>query len=142
MNEYPPSEYIAIAMRGLPAPGPDAPPYTVGIDAGKLWGHYQVTFVAKQNPRKGMRTWFWSMESGKQVSLPTQKYEHFLSGEVLNEQGQWIPVLLLLSPEDAATLLATGGRDLEQNPQVLALLERKVEFADVRGLHLLSVRVD
>jgi len=45
-------------MSGLPEPEPDVAPQTVEIDAGKLWGHYRVTFVVSMNPRPRMRRWF------------------------------------------------------------------------------------
>lgn len=71
MNKYPPGNYISDAMRTLPPPGPDLPLQTVEIDAGHLWGRYQVTFLPKLNPRRGMRTWFWVMESGERIDSPS-----------------------------------------------------------------------
>lgn len=67
MNEFPPGEFVSLAMRGLPQAGPDATPQTVEIDAGKLWGRYRITFVASMNPRRGMRRWFWVMSEGKRL---------------------------------------------------------------------------
>jgi hypothetical protein len=33
-----------------------------------LWGTYRITFVAKRNPRQGMRHyWFWTMDSGERI---------------------------------------------------------------------------
>jgi hypothetical protein len=33
-----------------------------------LWGRYRITFVAKRNPRQGMRNfWFWTMQSGAKL---------------------------------------------------------------------------
>ena len=70
MNEYPPGEYVGEAMKALPPPAPDVAPHTVVINAGEFWGRYQVTFVAKRNPRQGMRSWFWTVESGQRLDLP------------------------------------------------------------------------
>jgi hypothetical protein len=68
MNEYPPGSYIADAMSRLPAPGPDAPPQTVEIDARPNWGRYRVTFVARRNPQEELpHYWFWAMQSGKRL---------------------------------------------------------------------------
>ena len=57
-------------------PGPDSELQTAEIDAGKLWGRYRVTFVAKLNPRRGMRTWIWATESGECLdgNLPDQPF--------------------------------------------------------------------
>ena len=142
MNQYPPGDFIGVAIKTLPAPGPDVPLQTLDIDAGPLWGRYRVVFAAKRNPRRGMRSWFWAGQSGKQIAPPTQKYQHYLLGEVLNEKARWRAVRILLSPEDALTFLAIGGRDLEQHPRVLALLDRAMEVADVRKLVLLPVAID
>jgi hypothetical protein len=55
-------------MSEPPAPGPDVPPQTVVVDAAKLWGRYLITFVAKPNPRQGMRNfWFWTMAKGERL---------------------------------------------------------------------------
>jgi hypothetical protein len=69
LNQYPPGRFVAAAMNTLPVPGPGSELQTVEIDAGKLWGRYRVTFVAKLNPRHGMRTWFWTMESGERLDI-------------------------------------------------------------------------
>lgn len=58
MNEYPPGYFISMAIRTLPAAAPDLPPHTVEIDARPGRGTYRVTFVPRQNPRQGMRSWF------------------------------------------------------------------------------------
>ncbi len=67
MNQYPPGHFIAAAMKTLPPAGPDLPAQTVEIDAKPLWGLYRVTFVSRQNPRQGMRSWFWTMETGERL---------------------------------------------------------------------------
>ena len=67
MEAFPPGYYIATAMKKLAAAGPGMPPQAVEIDAGTLWGRYTVTFVAQRNPRQGMRSWFWVMESGRRM---------------------------------------------------------------------------
>jgi len=67
MNQFPPGNYLSKAMQSLPAAGPDSQPQTVEIDARPGWGLYRVTFIAKQNPRQGMRSWFWTMESGERL---------------------------------------------------------------------------
>ena len=68
MNQYPPGNYLGLAMSKLPAPGADVPPQTIVLDAGPLWGSYRITFVAKRNPRQGMRNfWFWTMQSGAKL---------------------------------------------------------------------------
>ena len=70
MNDYPPGEYVSHAKQSLPEPGPDLPPKTVLVNAGPLWGHYRITFVAKRNPRQGMRHfWYWSMDSGERIEF-------------------------------------------------------------------------
>ncbi len=65
MNKFPPGHFIASAiedaMKTLPPAGPDLPPQTVEIDARPGWGLYRVTFIVMQNPRQGMRSWFWVM---------------------------------------------------------------------------------
>ena len=67
MNQYPPGDFIGTAVKTLPEPGPDVPLQTVEINAGSLWGRYCVTFVAKRNPRQGMRSWFWTMHGGERI---------------------------------------------------------------------------
>ncbi len=62
VNEFPPGYFISDAMKGLPAAGPDVPPQTVEIDARPGWGRYRVSFKVVQNPRRGMRTWFWTLD--------------------------------------------------------------------------------
>ena len=49
----------------------DLPPQTVEIDARPAWGLYPVTFVVRQNPRQGMRSWFWVMDAGERLQGPT-----------------------------------------------------------------------
>ena len=46
MNQYPPGDFIGVAIKTLPAPSPDVPLQTVEINAGSLWGRYRVTFIA------------------------------------------------------------------------------------------------
>jgi len=67
MNEFPPGNYISKAMKGLPEAGPDVPPQTLEIDARPGWGLYRVTFIAMRNPRQGMRSWFWTLETGERL---------------------------------------------------------------------------
>lgn len=67
VNQFPPGDYIGAAMNKLPAARPDLAPQTVEIDAGPLWGRYRVTFVVKRNPRQGMRSWYWTMETGERL---------------------------------------------------------------------------
>ena len=55
MEHFPPGEYVSLAMRGLPAPGPDSVLQTVEIDALR-WGRYRITFIAVQNPGEGCGT--------------------------------------------------------------------------------------
>jgi hypothetical protein len=69
MNQYPPGNYISDAMQTLPPAAPELPLQTVEIDAGPLWGRYRVTFRAKANPRRGMRSWFWVMNTGERLDL-------------------------------------------------------------------------
>lgn len=33
-------------------------------------GSLQDTFIAKRNPRQGLRNWFWSMECGERIRQP------------------------------------------------------------------------
>ena len=66
MNEFPPGYFIANAMKGLPAAGPDVPPQTVEI-AAMPWGMYRVTFIVRKNSRRGMLSWFWVMDSGERL---------------------------------------------------------------------------
>ena len=68
MNQYPPGEYVSLAMKGLPGPRPDSVLQRVEIDAGR-WGRYRITFIAVQNPRRGMRNWFWTMHAGERLEL-------------------------------------------------------------------------
>jgi len=70
VNEFPPGYFISDAMKGLPAAGPDVPPQTVEIDARPGWGRYRVTFKVMQNPRRGMRTWFWTLDTGELLDRP------------------------------------------------------------------------
>jgi hypothetical protein len=70
MNEFPPGSFISMAIKTLPPAGPDLPPQTVEIDARPGWGLYRVTFVVSQNPRQGMRSWFWVMDKGERISVP------------------------------------------------------------------------
>ncbi len=70
MNEFPPGYFINDAMKGLPAAGPDVPPQTVEIDACPGWGRYRVTFKVVQDPRRGMRTWFWTPDVGERLDRP------------------------------------------------------------------------
>lgn len=67
MEQYPPGFFISKAIRTLPAAEPDLPPQTVEIDARPGWGVYRVTFVVRQNPRQGMRHWFWVMDKGERL---------------------------------------------------------------------------
>ena len=70
MNQFPPGNYIAGAMKTLPAAGPGLPPQLVVIDAGPMWGRYRVTFKATSDPGQGMRgPWIWTMESGERLGL-------------------------------------------------------------------------
>ena len=69
MNQFPPGDFIGKAMKGLPPAGPGLPPQTVEIDARPRWGLYRVTFVAMQNPRQGMRSWFWVMGTGERIDV-------------------------------------------------------------------------
>jgi len=69
MNQYPPGDHVSRAQRTLRAAGPDQSLRTVEIDCGPLWGAYRITFIAKQNPRKGMRNWFWSMHRGERIEF-------------------------------------------------------------------------
>jgi len=69
IDQYPPGDHVSRAQRSLPAAGPDQPLRTVEIDCGPLWGAYRITFKAKQNPRQGMRNWFWTMERGERIEL-------------------------------------------------------------------------
>lgn len=68
MDQYPPGEYVSRARQTLLAPGPDQPLRTVEIDCGP-GGAYRITFIAKQNPRRGMRNWFWTMHRGERIEL-------------------------------------------------------------------------
>ncbi len=71
MNQYPPGDYIGTTMGKLPPPGPDLPPQTVVIDAGRLWGRYRVVFIARRNPRQRMGDLcFWALSSGERIKLP------------------------------------------------------------------------
>jgi hypothetical protein len=70
MNEFPPGSFIAKAMKTLPPAGPDVAPQTVEIDARPGWGLYRVTFIARRNPRQGMRNWFWVMDTGERIPPP------------------------------------------------------------------------
>ncbi len=69
MNQYPPGFYVSQAMKELPSPGPDSALRTVEIDARPGWGLYRITFIAVQNPRRGMRHWFWTMHAGVRIEL-------------------------------------------------------------------------
>jgi len=69
MNQYPPGDHVSRAQRTLPAAGPDQSLRTVEIDCGPLWGAYRITFIAKQNPRQGMRNWFWSLHRGERIDI-------------------------------------------------------------------------
>ena len=80
MNEFPPGYFIATAMNKLPAAGPEMPARTVEIDAGPMWGWYRVTFVVQRNPRQGMRSWFWVMETGVRLPLPASPSEEIPGG--------------------------------------------------------------
>ncbi len=68
MDQYPPGYYVSEAMKGLPPPGPDSVLQTVEIHAPR-WGQYRITFIAVQNPRQGMRRWFWTMHAGERLEL-------------------------------------------------------------------------
>ena len=72
-NRFPPGEFISHALDHLPAPGPGAPPQTVDIDGGHLWGRFRVTFVVRRNPRAGIASWYWAMERGEQTGLPASE---------------------------------------------------------------------
>lgn len=80
MNEFPPGYFIAMAMNKLPAASPEMPAQTVEIDAGPMLGRYRVTFVVQRNPRPGMRSWFWVMETGVRLPLPGTLTEEILEG--------------------------------------------------------------
>ena len=69
MDQYPPGEYVSRALQTLPAAGPDQPLKTVDIDCGPLWGAFRITFIAKRNPRQGMRNWFWMMHKGERIDF-------------------------------------------------------------------------
>lgn len=66
-SEFPPGAFISRAKANFPPAGPDQASRTVEIDA-RPWGLYRVTFKVMQNPRKGMRTWFWGLDVGERVS--------------------------------------------------------------------------
>jgi hypothetical protein len=65
-DQYPPTNYLAAAIKDLPTPDLNIPPQTVEIDAGSL-GRYRVTFVVRQNAELPMPTWFWGIESGQRI---------------------------------------------------------------------------
>ena len=66
--QYPPGEYVSRASRVL-AGGRSRPPLrTLETDAGPL-GAFQITFVAKQNPRQRMRDWFWTLHRGERIEF-------------------------------------------------------------------------
>ena len=65
-NRFPPTNYLAIAMKSLPPPGPTVSPLQLEINAGHM-GSYCVTFVARLD---GLRspTWFWGIASSRRIS--------------------------------------------------------------------------
>jgi len=63
-DQFPTSNYLAAAIKGLVPAGPNTPPETVEIDAGAM-GRYRVTFVARQNPGGSTSAWFWGVDSGE-----------------------------------------------------------------------------
>ena len=65
-DQYPPSNYLAAAIKGLPTPDASITPQTVEIDAGAL-GSYRVTFVVRKNAEQPTPTWFWGIESGERI---------------------------------------------------------------------------
>jgi len=65
-GEYPPSNYLAAAIRNLPTPAANIPPQTVDIDTGPS-GRYRVTFVVRQNISRQTPLWYWGVESGQRV---------------------------------------------------------------------------
>lgn len=68
MDQYPPGFYVSEGKKGLPPPGPDSVIRTVEVNAGP-WGWYRITYVAAQNPRQGMRRWFWTRHTGERLQF-------------------------------------------------------------------------
>ncbi len=52
-----------------PPLGPNLSPQTVEIDARPGWGLYRVTFKVQRNPRRGMLSWFWTLDTGEHIDL-------------------------------------------------------------------------
>jgi len=67
-GQYPPSSYLAAAIKNLSTPDPHIPPQTVEIDAGSF-GSYRVTFVVRQNSKLPRPAWFWGIESGEKIGV-------------------------------------------------------------------------
>jgi hypothetical protein len=61
-NRFPPTNYLAAAMKSLPTPGLDVSPRKVEIDAGQM-GSYSVTFIARLDGSLQTPTWSWGIES-------------------------------------------------------------------------------
>lgn len=84
MDQYPPGEYVSRAQQTLPAADPDQPLRTVDIDCGPLWGAFRITFIAKRNPREGMRNWFWAMHKGERIDFSQPASQPAPSGGVVD----------------------------------------------------------
>jgi hypothetical protein len=68
MDQYPPGFYVSEGKKGLPTPGADSVLQTGELDAGP-WGWYRINYVAVQDPRQGMRNWFWTLHGGGRLDL-------------------------------------------------------------------------
>jgi hypothetical protein len=67
-TNFPPTDFLAGAIRLLPKAGPDCSLQVVEIDAGQRGGRYSVTFVPRQTQGdRARRAWFWGIESGEQI---------------------------------------------------------------------------
>ena len=129
MDQYPPGEYVSRAKQALPAAGPDQPLRTVEIDAGSLWGVYRITFRARQNPRQGMRNWFWAMERGERIEFVKPAPSGGVVDFVVSHESD-------AGTAAAAAILSDGPKPLAESAlkitDLIAALERiKAEYGDL-----------
>ena len=61
-RDLPPAEFLVKAKKNLAAPGPDAAPTQMCVDAAPRGGLFMVTFVPR---RYSNGTWEWEIGSSK-----------------------------------------------------------------------------
>lgn len=69
MNQLPPTNDLAAAIKCLPKPRPGVTPQVVDLSASQQPGSYRVTFIVRRNVLPEVHAWFWGIAGSERLHV-------------------------------------------------------------------------